>query len=216
MFTLHPENFGDFDLNNALEFVESWGQYYVDAPPYILGTNDPIVYIDELNIGNQLIQQNIIRLLRWKDPRMLTHIKRDGEINPRVQRVIEKIQDLNDFRDDQLSEEDFIHITGDIFQHGHVWRIFLFHIYKPSEYPIIDRYVRQAFCCHTMHNFNGHWSLEYAWDMYQQYTEYFNQIYEMTQFDHGMDNNVEHVINLKQIDNALMAFGQFLEKYGLG
>jgi len=213
MFILHPNTFGDFDLGNVPEFIEAWGHYYINNPPTILGANAQIVYAQELNIGNPLTQENIIRLLRWKDPRMLTHS--DNNPNPRVQRVIERIQDLNNFRNGQLSEDNFKHITGEIFPNGHVWRIFLFHICNPAQYPIIDRYVKLAFCYHTQNNFENNWSLEEAWGHYQNYIQYFFDIYSALGNHVPPDNNIECVQALKLVDNALMAFGQFLEKYGL-
>jgi len=211
---LRPENFCDFNLNNTLEFVGFWERYYMNDAPKIVGTNEKIDYISELNINKNLTIQNIIRLLRWKDSRMLTYTSGTGKTNSRVQGVIEKIKDLNNFRNGQSSEEHFKRITANIFQHGHVWRIFLFHICKPSEYPIIDRYVKLAFCCHTGHNFQDDWTLENAWDRYQQYIQYFKNIYTSALGNHVLDNDIEHVQVLKRVDNALMAFGQFLSKYG--
>ena len=106
-------------------------------------------------------------------------------------------------------------ITGEIFPNGHVWRIFLFHISRPSEYPIIDRYVKLAFYFHTQNNFENNWNLEQAWDQYQMYIQYFFNIYQVYVNNVPPDNDIVYVENLKLVDNALVAFGQFLNKYSL-
>jgi len=216
MFTLNQEDFHNFDLNNVQNFIQFWEQYYNYTSPNILGLNARIDYATELNIGNPLTIENIIRLLRWKDPRLLTHKNGNNIKNPKVNGVLNRIQDLNEFRGGRLTEARFRTITGEIFPNGHVWRVFLFHICKPIQYPIIDRYVKLAFNCHVSNNiFDDAWTLEDAWDQYMNYVGYFINIYNALNNNAPPPNNVEGVQALKRVDNALMAYGQFLEKYGL-
>ncbi len=66
MFILDKSKFVDFDLTNAEQFVNLWSNYY----EYTL--KDENVYIKELNIKNDLTEDNVKKLLRWKDPRWLS------------------------------------------------------------------------------------------------------------------------------------------------
>ena len=51
------------------------------------------------------------------------------------------------------------------------------------------------------------------WEPYQKYIEYFNKIYQALGNHTPPKYNIECIEDLKRIDNALMAFGQFLSKY---
>ena len=94
-------------------------------------------------------------------------------------------------------------------------RIFLFHICKPYKYPIIDRHVVSAYNCHTntefiVENVNLN---EANWEHYMGYRKYFFEIAN-AYYNHNDDYewNQNDTERLKKIDNALMAFGQFLGK----
>ncbi len=75
MFILDIKQFEEFDLNRAKQFVNYWSKHYSHNTIKAIGSNEDIHYINELNLGNNLTEQNIKRLLRWKDPRMLTEKK---------------------------------------------------------------------------------------------------------------------------------------------
>src|SRR5436853_7927950 len=98
MFVLNLNGFRAVDTNRVTQFVECWERYY-------RGKDQE--YLAELNLGNDLTEQNIARLLRWKDQRMLTHPKKDGAPNLRVTRVLERIDSMNCFRNGNLTAFDF-------------------------------------------------------------------------------------------------------------
>ena len=72
MFILNSKRMGEFDLNKAKQFVQYWGKQYSFASVKVYNTNEVIDYLEELNLGTPLTENNIKRLLRWKDHRMLT------------------------------------------------------------------------------------------------------------------------------------------------
>ena len=96
MFTLNRNDFRVADTNRLVEFVECWNRYY-------RGNDDE--YCAALNLGNDLTKQHISRLLRWKDPRFLTHPNQDGSPNPRVERVLERTASINDFRNGRIDAD---------------------------------------------------------------------------------------------------------------
>ena len=218
MYVLKPDEFCNYDLSNINQFINFWNGYYDEKAAKDIENDKPIVYIRELNLGRPLTKQNIIRLLRWKSARHYTY--RNNELNKkkksylRVKKVISQRKNLNHFREGTPSEDKFKGITGRIFNGGSVMRIFLFHICKPYKYPIIDRYVVQAYCCHTGEGFPLGNNLERNWEHYMGYRKYF---FEIANAYYNHNDNYKWDMNdterLKKIDNALMAFGQFLNEY---
>jgi hypothetical protein len=83
MFILDKSKFWDSDLRNAKEFVKFWSKYY-SYEIKAIKSGDSISYINELNLKNDLTEQNVKRLLRWKDPRMLTEKILSGPIAHRI------------------------------------------------------------------------------------------------------------------------------------
>ena len=75
MFILSQNDFYVRDVDRLLPFVKCWECYYRDSTK-LPNSDDEIDYFSELNLGDNLTEQNLIRLLRWKDPRMLTHPKK--------------------------------------------------------------------------------------------------------------------------------------------
>lgn len=216
MFILNVKQFGEFDLYKAKQFVDYWFNKYRNDTVKAFNSTEDIDYIDELNLGSNLSEQNIKRLLRWKDPRRLTEKilsgPDEGKDNKKVLKVIENIDWFNKFRQGKIGEEEFKIKTKVIFPNGFVWQIFLFHIARPFEFPIADQNVFRAFSTqkHTM--------VPIDWGGYKDYIDYFFQIAKSSGISaekpkgHELDLK-EIVKKLKNVDNALFAFGQFLGFY---
>lgn len=136
MFVLNRDLFHDVDFDRTSQFVECWERYYGD---------EDHEYLASLNIGSDLTEENVVRLLRWRDSRRLTHPNKDGEPNPRVTRVLEQLGTLNAFRNGTISADDLQEVTGNIFPHGIIWQLFLFHIASPADWPIADQHVFRAY-----------------------------------------------------------------------
>ncbi len=207
MFTFNQDAIADYNLNNAKEFIAFWNSFYKDKIT-VFKFKLLIDYFAELNVGNVLTTENIRRLLRWKDQRSLTQEiisgKKQGSENPRIRQVVDILDDINKFRAGVITEDQF-KTTSSIFPNGIIWQIFLFHIAKPSEYPIADQNV---FCSMSVHKYNAI-HLKQNWETYEQYRTYFMDIANACKI--LVDE--QHLRELKRIDNALMSFGQFLKKY---
>ncbi len=217
MFILNVKQFGDFDFTRAKQFVDYWSKQYSYDSVKAFDSDEVIDYIDELNLGNNLSEQNVKRLLRWKDPRMLTEKilsgPRKGSENKKVLKVIEKREQINKFRRGEIGVNDFKNETKKIFPNGFVWRIFLFHIARPFEYPIADQNVFRAFSTQKLTKTPEDWS------EYQQYMDYFFQIAiysgDIVEKPKGHELDIKEIVKrLKRVDDALFAFGQFLSSYG--
>ena len=217
MFILNKEQLKEFDLRKAKRFIEFWESKYPDRKiKRYDDKNKPIEYIEELNLGNKLNEDNIKRLLRWKDPMRLTEEilsgPNKGKKNEKVIKVLKNLENINDFRFGKMSEKDFKEKTNKIFPNGIVWQIFLFHIARPSKYPIGDRNVFRAFSTQK------HTVVPQNWDEYMHYMDYFFKVAIsskiITEKPKGDEKNIEKLVRkLKKVDNALFAFGRFLNIY---
>jgi len=216
MFILNSKQLGKFDLSKAKQFVDYWGKPYSYASVKDYITGEVIDYIKELNLGNRLSEQNIKRLLRWKDSHMLTEKilsgPNKGKDNIKVMKVLEKQKSINRFRQGDLRVEEFKIITEKIFPKGFVWQIFLFHIARPFEFPIADRNVFHTFSIHknTM--------IPKDWEGYKDFMDYFFQIAIFAGIIRkkptGNELDLTEIVKeLKRVDNALVAFSQFLGSY---
>jgi hypothetical protein len=217
MFILNSKQLAEFDLNKAKQFVSYWGKPYSFTKVKDFNTKENIDYIEELNIGARLTENNINRLLRWKDPRMLTEKilsgPDKGKDNRKVIKVLERRNTINEFREGTLGIEEFKIITEEIFPNGFVWKVFLFHIARPFEFPIADRNVFQSF------SIQKKTIIPTDWKGYKNYVDYFfqvaiaaNIIFEKPR---GNESNLKEIVKeLKKVDNAIFIFGQFLNSYG--
>jgi hypothetical protein len=209
MFILENDAVADDDLGNGAAFVDFWSKFY-DYRIHVHGGHEEIDYVTELHTGQDLTEENCRRLLRWKDPKFLTHEilsgPNQGRANPRVQRALEILPQMNAFRRGELTEVQFRDQTAKVFPNGLVWQLFLLHIAQPHAYPIGDQHVFRAFRLHR------HEQGKEDWEFYQRYRVYFGEIARACDIELRPANAVA----LKQIDNALMVFGRFLRAYYRG
>jgi len=204
MFVIDQNSILDSNSNNIEEFVNCWGQFY-NYVPTDFGTNNIIDYVKELTIGNNLKEQNIIKLLRWKSPRHLTHPNSSGQVNLKVQAVTEKLDEINQFRQGLISCDVFLNTCSSIFESGWVYKVFLFHIARPFDFPIWDQHVARVHAMLTTRDSSG------DWDHYLAYKKWFNDLCDARRIPKLQDEKT--LREIKRIDSALMAFGQFLNAY---
>ena len=216
MFILNKKQLGKFDLSKAKQFVDYWGKPYSYGSVKDLNTGKVIDYIKELNLGSRLSEQNLKRLLRWKDRRRLTEEilsgPNKGKDNIKVLKVLKEQKSINRFRQGDIRVEEFKITTEKIFPNGFVWQIFLFHIARPFEFPIADRNVFRTFLIHknTM--------IPKDWTGYKDFMDYFFQIAIFAciirKKPAGNELDLKEIVKeLKRVDNALVAFSQFLNSY---
>jgi len=218
MFILDKNKFGDSDLRNAKEFIEFWNNYY-HYEVKVLKSKDNISYIDELNLRNDLTEQNVKRLLRWKDHRWLTEEilsgPNKGAENDKVISVLKKLESLNGFRHGRNDENSFLEIVKEIFPTGLIWGVFLFHIARPYQFPIADQNVFQAFSIQTNNKIPEDWE---DWEGYKEYKKFFFKVAKsagiIDRQPKGNENNLRDIVwALKEVDKALFVFGKFLSDY---
>jgi hypothetical protein len=208
VYTLNRKEFSNFDLKSVGKFVEFWRQFYkydIKIPE----TTVSIDYASELNMGADLTEQNLVRLLRWKDPRLLTEKifsgPNQGATNVRVDKVKAELGSINDFRNGKLTYENFQKIVSNLFPEGDkIWPIFLVHIARPLEYPIADQHVYRAFRKHM------NVQLSDPWVFYEEYRKYFENLF--AEYSRTAPKQSELLLR-KNLDDALFAFGKFLDTY---
>ena len=209
MFVLDTKKFTDFDLAKAEEFVSFWSNYY-SSTTKIYESEEVISYIKELNLRNELTRENVARLLRWKDPRMLTGKTHKSCVM--LNRVLDKLEDINRFRWSENNETKFRNIVQGIFPNGFIWPVFLFHIARPYEFPIADRNVFTSFSILTNNE------IPKDWKGYKNYKDFFFKVAKSAGFitkpPTGNESNIYTIVAaLKKVDDALFVFGKFLNIY---
>jgi len=211
MFVLYTNKFADSDLANAKEFISFWSNYY-SSTSKIYNSDEEISYIKELNLCNELTQENVARLLRWKAPQWLTEKTPLNPSNPKVKSVLQKVDDINSFRRSENNETKFWNIAQGIFPKGFIWPVFLLHIARPYEYPIADQNVFQSFSILTDNE------IPRDLEGYKNYKTFFFNISKSAGFiktpPTGNESNICDIVDdLKKVDNALFVFGKFLNAY---
>lgn len=206
MHSLNNSDIERFDLTCAADFVRCWERFY-EYRVEVFGGPQEIDYVNELNVGADLKPQNLTRLLRWKDPHRLTEQvmtgPNAGRRNAQVDRALWSLTALNQFRRGQIGEAEVRTAISSVFRTGAVFHVFLLHVAQPHVYPIADQHVFRAYGVHCQV------TTRQTWTTYIGYRAYFAQIAQGI----GVAQTPSNVHKLKRIDNALMAFGQFLKKY---
>jgi len=170
------------------EFVSFWARFYEE------GKYPDSIYKANLNEGRPLEQGNIKPLLEWKNGRPLSKKKQEIAI-----KVINNLPRFNQFRFitkvTAMNFERFWKIVCEIVKTGLVWRIFLLHMTRPEDYPIADQHVLRA--CYYLTHGKIH-EPEQTLQTYESYRTFFRDLVEKS----GKEQ--------RQVDKALMCFGQFL------
>lgn len=111
---------------NTTEFVEFWSLRYEYA--------EENLYTD--NIGQELTEQRILDLYRWKNGTPLSGRKLESVHRNFVQRRSELAQ----FQPNESANEFLARFADG----GAIWRIFWLHCWQPARFPIYDQHVHRA------------------------------------------------------------------------
>jgi hypothetical protein len=133
-------------------------------------------------------------------------VNKRGELNPKVQKVLDKIETINSFRRQEIPEGDFLDFVRKIFASGAVYCAFLFHIARPADYPIWDQHVARVHALLTKRSNDG------DWHHYEGYRSWFTELKTLLKIGHNSTRG--DIQKAKRLDSALLAYGQFLERYG--
>lgn len=168
------------------KFIKFWLQFYDDRKYKEKKFYYP--YIEDLSKNDSLG-----KLWRWK--------MQEKFFTPHNQRALEQmkanIEIILDFRKSNPSFQELYNFSRRIFKSGVVYPVFLIHVCKPEDYPIFDQHVFRAFIFLITGKIT---------DKPKEIKDYLN--YRKFVFK----IHKQHNINLRDIDKALMAFGQFLDK----
>jgi hypothetical protein len=173
---------------SAANFVHFWSKRYDE------GEYKDLDYEKNLNRQGLLTKGNIQFLLEWKRGNRLP--KQWQSI---ANRLMQAIDIMNKFRQlPKVSNEefsDFWSFISTIIESGIVLKVFVLHISRPEDYPIVDQHVLRAW------NFLTQKKVEDPKKTLENYRKYRDSFLELTRKS-GM--------NMRSVDRALMAFGQFL------
>lgn len=157
------------------------------------------VYCEALNLGGKLTADNVRTLLKWKSPRWLSP-KSD-----KVQKALEHLDKINLFRAGKNAELD------SLFGGGGVYDMFIKHIARPTEYPIYDRHVLNAYYRLEKGLADGE-SERTTKEAYEEYRAFFFRAYDAMFGAGKRKNDLETVNNMKMLDYVLMEYDRAHEK----
>lgn len=180
-------------------FTNFWKEYYDNS-----GKTDQDYYNPYIN--RELTKTSLDKLWQWK---MQDQYNRFPDKREQVWKMCNDVERLKEFQKQDLSEYVFsqlLEYSYSIFRSGNVYRIFLFHIIWPNEFTILDQHVIRSFIFLQRGNLEKDTKYLIRIDniklyngcLYNKYNHFVRMI------------NKEYGISLRDIDKALMAFGQFL------
>jgi hypothetical protein len=165
------------------DFINHWKQLYA--------YDNPELY-NSIN-NDKLSKQDLLDLYVWKNGMKLSNAK----LKSFNTKLLPKLELINKMR--QHKEIDLKLFNVEFESVSAVWKVFLLHIIKPNYYPIYDQHIHRAYNFINGNDFSGISSTMYD---KKKLTFYFN---EYLPFVRRMN-----VANLKEMDEAFFAFGQFL------
>jgi hypothetical protein len=176
---------------NLAEFIAFWSQLY--------DKKSDKEYNKNIN-KDRFSEDDIMTLFEWKNQMKLSSLKKKS-LN---ENVIKKISKINEYKSKIIIDKiNFLNEFLDEFSSvSAVWRIFLLHIIKPDTYPIYDQHVHRAYnIVHELpfDKINSEIKDSEKIDFYKK--EYYPFI-----------SNLRNKYELKEIDEALVSFGQFFSK----
>ncbi|MHA1360239.1 MAG: hypothetical protein ACTSRC_19125 [Candidatus Helarchaeota archaeon] len=173
------------------EFISSWAQLYNERK------YSENIYEEKL-IREGILQENNIRaLLEWKNGRPLS-----GKKKPIESKAIQNLEKFNQFRAlATVTKDDFNQFWSLLSKVVKtktkiVIKVFLLHIARPIDYPMVDQHVLRAYYFLTHGEVT---EPEETLETYLLYKEFF--------FNIARDSGK----GFRDVDKALMAFGQFLK-----
>ena len=172
---------------NWPEFIKFWSQFYADSKHPDKRLYYP--YINDLSKDGFLD-----KLWLWK---MGVHFY--NKTNKKALKLMRKnIEVIRNSRKSNPSFNNLYEFSRKIFKSGIIYPVFLIHICKPQKYPIFDQNVFRSFIFLTTKE-------KEIVDTPKDIRDYLNYRKFVFQI------HAKYKIKLRDINKALMAFGQFLK-----
>lgn len=167
-------------------FIDFWKQFYDERTHPDREFYDP--YINDLSKDDSLD-----KLWQWK---MGVHF--DNRNSQKALRLMkENKETIRTYRETYPSFQELHDFAKRIFQSGVIYSVFLMHICAPERYPIFDQNVFRSFIFLTTGKIGE------APQEIQDYLRYREFVFKI---------HKHYKADFRDIDQALMAFGQFLAK----
>lgn len=177
----------DFTNNLETYFIEFWSQYYNYA-------KIEHFYDDTIQLTS-FSNDDIKRLFEWKNGMKLNgHIPKEASVN----NVLSKLDIVNHLK----TEFDLTEFNSNFNGMAAIWKLFLLHIIRPSEYPIFDQHVYRA------HYFIVNKEIKEIKESNKFKEEYYFSTY--VPYYHSLSSQEA---DLRKIDKALWSFGKFLKSH---
>jgi len=181
---------------SAREFVEFWQQFYKSKIP-------DEVYQDNLNLEGELSGENVGLLWRWKNERYGS---------PLIAATKAILSDINVFRrlaHVEEAEERSFWQKASLVSPGIVWQVFLFHMARPQDYPILDQHVMRAYYALTTgYIYRNPRETRVPCRSYEQFRSSYSDYRDFFFGVVGEAGSPEP----KAVDRALWAFGRHLKR----
>jgi len=173
------------EATNLNSFISTWSKLYSYS-------NEAIYNLSI--VKEELTKTDIQNLYKWKNGMKLSVLKQKSLDT----KIIAKLSIINAFK--QSVDIDVEAFKKEFKKVSAVWKIFLLHIIKSNKYPIYDQHIHRAFLFIHKEDFTN-----------ISNTSITNKAKEQFYFDRYLPfietNNIK---NLKKLDEAFFAFGQFL------
>ena len=165
------------------EFISFWSKLYV---------YDNAVLYERIH-NKTLSEDDLKDLYKWKNGMKLSQAK-EKSLNTKI---IIKLEIVNNLR--AASNFDLEYFLKEFKQVSVVWKVFLLHILKPNRFPIYDQHVHRAYRFINNQSSND---IRASMKESLKLEFYFEEYYPFVRQSQMTD--------LKKMDEAFFAFGQFI------
>lgn len=172
--------------DSITDFINHWKTLYVYFDDKRYSQNIDII---------EFTETNLVDLFHWKNGMSLKGSgKKEKSLN---EKILKQISLINEYK--KQSEIDLKKFNHDFSNVSSVWRIFLLHIIKPNNYPIYDQHIHRTF--NFIHGLDWK-SVKNTISDKSKLEFYFNTYLPFIK--------KLRIKNMKEMDEAFFAFGQFL------
>ena len=172
------------------QFIHSWSRFYTYFNEAVYKTS---IVKKSFNI------KDVQELYEWKNGMRLSVLKQKS-LDTKIKA---KLDVINSFKSsDCINIEEF---KKEFKNLSAVWKIFLLHIIRPYKYPIYDQHIHRTFLFIHNEDWSNVKNTMSNKDKELFYFERYLPFIEATKFK-----------DLKQLDEAFFAFGQFLNTRNYG
>ena len=170
---------------DLVEFISYWSRLY-DYPLESL--------YNERIFKQKIEEEDLHQLFIWKNGMKLSA----GKQKSFEDKILSKLEIINELKSKEIIDlEEFQRHFNNL---SAVWKIFLLHIIRPNKFPIYDQHINRAF--NYIHGLDFQNISANSMTNKSKEEFYFNTYLE---FIESLND-----INLKALDEAFFAFGQFI------